>query len=66
MPAGTVTVKYVGGLDEVSVYCPTSGLSQNCKRDESIKVLAVTAAGLSETEWKRTTSKKTVTPKAEA
>ena len=65
MPAGTVTVKYVGGCDAVTVYCPTSGLSYHCERDESIDVLAVTAAGLSPAEWKQAV-KKSAPKKAEA
>ena len=66
MPAGTVTLKYVGGLDAVTVYCPTSGLSYHCERDGSIDVLAVTAAGLSPAEWKQAAKKKTAPKKAEA
>ena len=67
MPAGTVKVKYVGGLDEVSVWCPTSGLNYHCAQGETIEVLPATAAGLSTSEWEfPTATKRNATKKDEA
>ena len=56
MPAKTVTLTYIGGLDKVTVFCPTSRATHECAQGESIKVLAATAAGLSPVEWEEKTT----------
>lgn len=51
------TLKYVGGFDEVTIYCPTSGDMITCARGESVTVLGVTAAGLSSEDWQEVKKK---------